>query len=134
MVFGGFDGFVGWGENERSDVADFRFDADAVAVFLGGGAGVDGGGALEVAEGVAHGFVAAAQNPVDNFALTHDVKVIHVEVAAIDHGLHHVAEELEGSTSFVAMIVGGKSEVISDEVSGDRGGLESDFVEIIFVF
>ena len=32
------------------------------------------------------------------------------------------------------MIVGGKSEVISDEVSGDRGGLESDFVEIIFVF
>lgn len=142
FVDGGFDFFVeigdasgaGFGLDERSDVADFGFDADAVAVFLGDVAGEDGSGTLEVAEGVAHWFVAAAQNPVDDFAFAHDVEVVEIEVAAVNHGLHHVAEELAGSAAFVTVIVGGKFKVFGGELSSDRRGLEGDFVEVTFVF
>ena len=56
-AFGG--GGVG-GLDEGNDVADFGFDVGAVAVFLGGIAAKDGGGALELAEGFADGRVAAA--------------------------------------------------------------------------
>ena len=48
------------GLDEGNDVADFGFDVGAVAVFLGGIAAKDGGGALELAEGFADGGVATA--------------------------------------------------------------------------
>lgn len=68
FVDGGFNLFVevsnaggaGFGLDERRNVTNFSFDADAVAVFLGDVAGEDGSGTLEVAEGVAHWFVATA--------------------------------------------------------------------------
>lgn len=148
FVDGGFDLFVevsdadgfGFGVggvfrlDEWGDVADFRLDADAVAVFLGGGAGVDGGGTLEIAESVAHGFVTTTQNPVDDFAFAHDVEVVEGEVAAVDHGLHHVAEELESSARFVAMVFGREGEIFSSELSGDGWSSEGDFFKVVFVF
>lgn len=148
FVDGGFDFFVEVGDadgfgfgiggvfrlDERGDIADFGFDADAVAVFLGGGAGVDGGGTLEIAESVAHGFVATTQNPVDDFALAHDVEVVEGEVAAVDHGLHHVAEELKGGARFVAMVFGREGEIFSSELSGDGWSSEGDFFKVVFVF
>ncbi len=70
FIDGGFDFFVEFSDaddcgvvgvlGEGGDVADFGFDANTIAVFLGGGAAENSGGALEIAEGVAHGFVAAA--------------------------------------------------------------------------
>lgn len=48
------------GLDEGNDVTDFGFDVGAVAVFFGGIATEDGGGALELAEGFADGGVAAA--------------------------------------------------------------------------
>lgn len=142
FVDGGFDFFVevseaggaGFGLDERSDVTDFGFDADAVAVFLGDAAGEDGGGALEVAEGVAHRFVAAAQDPVDDFTLAHNVEVVEVEIATINHRLNHIAEELKSSAGFVAVVVGGKFEILCGELGGDRLSLESDFFEVALVF
>ena len=57
----GVDGMVGAGGlDEGNDVADFGFDVGAVAVFLGGIAAENRGGALELAEGFADGGVAAA--------------------------------------------------------------------------
>lgn len=68
FVDGGFDFFVevgdaggaGFGLDERGDIADFGLNADAVTILFGDAAGEDGGGTLEVAESVAHWFVAAA--------------------------------------------------------------------------
>lgn len=147
FVDGGFDFFVevsdadgfGFGVggvfrlDEWGDVADFRLDADAVAVFLGGGAGVDDGGTLEIAEGVAHGFVATTQNPVDDFAFAHDVEVVEGEVAAIDHGLHHVAKELESGARFVAMVFGREGEIFGSKLGSDGRSAEGDFFEVVFV-
>ena len=57
----GAGGMVGAGGlDEGNDVADFGFDVGAVAVFLGGIAAENRGGALELAEGFADGGVAAA--------------------------------------------------------------------------
>ncbi len=70
FVDGGFDFFVELSDadscgvvgvlGEWGDVADLGFNADTIAVFLGSAAGINCGGALEIAEGIAHGLVAAA--------------------------------------------------------------------------
>lgn len=130
--FGAGVGGVFW-LNERSDITDFGLDADAVAVFLGGGAGVDSSGALEIAEGVAHGFVTTTQNPVDDFALAHDVEVVEGEIAAIDHGLHHVAKELESGARFVAVVFGREGEIFGSKLGSDGRSAEGDFFEVVFV-
>lgn len=147
FVDGGFNFFVEVGDadgfgvgvggvfwlDEGSNIADFGLDADAVAIFLGGGAGVDGGGALEVAESVAHGLVATTQNPVDDFALAHDIEVVEGEIAAVNHGLHHVAKELESSARLVAVVFGREGEIFGSKLGSDGWGAESDFFEVVFI-
>lgn len=49
---------------------------------------------LEVAEGFGDGFVATTKDPVDDFALTHDVEIICGKIAAVDHRLDNVGDEL----------------------------------------
>ncbi len=124
---------VGSGD-KGNDIADFGFDADGVAVFLGGGAGIDRSGALEVAEGVAQRFIAAAQNPVDDLALAHDIEVVESEVTTINHGLNHVGKEGHAGAGFVAVIDGREGEVVRRKFGSERWVGETDFVEVVFVF
>lgn len=119
--------------DEGNDVSDFGFGADAVAVFLANTAGKDGGSTLVIAEGVGEGFVTAAEDPVNDFAFVHDVEVVDIEVATIDHRLSNVGEELHVSTGFFAVVDGGEGEILGGKVGGDFWGAEGDFVEVLFV-
>ena len=127
-----FDSFAFF--SERDDVANFGFDTDAVAVFLGDTASEDSSGALEIAEGFGEGFVAATEDPVDDFAFAHDVEIVNGEVAAVNHRLDDVGEELHVGARFVAVIDGAKREVEFGEFGGKVGGLEGDFVGVVLVF
>lgn len=132
------DAFVGFvclvGFDEWHDVADFGFDANTVAIFLGDATSESVGGALEVTEGFGEGFVTAAEDPVDDFALAHDIEVVDGKVAAVNHGLNHVGEELEGSAGAFVVVMGGEAEVLSGEVGGEFRSLEGELVDTAFVF
>ena len=80
--------------DEWNDVTIFSFDAGAVAILFHGIATIDASGALEFAEGVANGFVAAAENPVDDFALVHSIEIVDREIIMKLHGLDNVSVEL----------------------------------------
>ncbi len=86
-----------------------------------------------MAEDVAEVFVAAAQDPVDDFAFAHDVEVVHIEVAGDDHGMGNVGEELHAGAVFLGVIEGREGEIASGEVGGEVGILESKLVEAGFV-
>ena len=62
--------------NERDSIADFGFNVSTIAVFFDGAATVNASGSLELAEGGAESFVAAAENPINNFAFAHGVEII----------------------------------------------------------
>lgn len=132
---GGFLGtiFAG-GSDEGDDVANLAFNAGAVAIFLGGGAGVESSGALVLAEGFAEGAIAAAENPVINFALGHDVEIIVVKIATIDHRLEHIGHELENDARFVATVGFVLRNGSEDIIGAELGIFEPDLVETIFVF
>ena len=65
--------------------------------------------------------------------LAHNVEVFESEVAAVNHGLNHVAEELGDGADFVAVIDEREGEVLGGKFGSEVGGLETDFVEIIFI-
>ncbi len=73
--------FDKWG-----DVTHLGAISGAVTIFLDGAAGINRSGALEVAEGFAKGFVAAAQDPIDNFAFAHRIEIVNGEIIAEHHG------------------------------------------------
>lgn len=119
---------------ERDDIADFGFDIGAVAVFFDRVAAEDGGGALVLAEGFADGAIAAAQNPIDDFALRHSIEVVGAEIFLHDHGMDDIGEELEGSAGFVAVVIGEEREREFDEFFADVLVDETEFGDTIFVF
>ncbi len=80
--------------DEWNDVAIFSLDTGAVAILFHGVATIDASGALEFAEGVADGFVAAAENPVDNFAFVHSIEIVDCEIIMKLHGFDNVSVEL----------------------------------------
>lgn len=84
-------------------------------------------------EDVAEVFVATAEDPVDDFAFTHDVEVVSVEIAGGNHGMGDVGEELHTGAVLLGVIEGGESKVASGEVGGKVGILERDFVEAGFI-
>lgn len=124
----------GISEDERNDVADFALDAGTVAILLSSSAGVDSGGVLELAEGFGDSAIATTENPVDDFAFTHDVEVVRCEVTTDDHRVNNIGDELESSTRFVAIIDAEERKGSLDELDTTFGGLETDFVESVFVF
>lgn len=80
--------------DEWNDVTIFSFDAGAVAILFHGAATVSTGGALEFAEGVADGFVAAAENPVNDFAFVHSIEIVDCEIIVKLHRFDNVSVEL----------------------------------------
>ncbi len=93
-AFGGRLFVVSLGGDERNDIADLTFDIGTVTILLRDAASVDGGGALELAEGFAEGLVAAAEDPVDDLAFAHGEEIVHREIAADDHRFEDVGDEL----------------------------------------
>ena len=93
-AFGGWFFVVGLGGDKGDNIADFAFDIGAVTILFRDAASVDGGGALELAEGFTEGLVATAEDPVDNLTFAHGEEVVHREVAADDHGFEDVGDEL----------------------------------------
>jgi len=134
-AFGGgvFVFVVGGDESEGNDVADFAFNTSAVAVFLGSGASVDSGSALILTESFADGAVAAAEDPVDDFAFAHDEEVVLAEVAAVDHGLKDVSGKLNDEARFVTVIDLELRKGGLDEVDTSVGVSETKFVKAAFV-
>lgn len=128
----GRDGSVG-AHDERNDIADFGFDAGAIAVFFDSGAVIDGGSALEITEGFADGFVATTENPVDNFAFVHSIEVVEGEIITKLHGADDVGDELEGGAGFVAAVFGKEREGRFDKILTDAFGAEAEFVDVVFV-
>lgn len=120
--------------DEGVDVADLELGVDAIAVFLECAAAVDASGTLEVAEGFTEGFVAATENPVDNFAFAHDIEVVHGEIAAELHGFDNVGDKLEGGAGAVAMEVRKEGERGFGEFLSDFKVAEADFLNAVFVF
>ena len=80
--------------DEWNDVAIFSLDTGAVAILFHSIATIDASGALEFTEGVANGFVAAAENPVDNFAFVHSIEIVDCEIIMKLHGFDNVSVEL----------------------------------------
>lgn len=80
--------------DEWNDVTIFSFDVGAVAILFHGAATVSTGGALEFAEGVADGFVAAAENPVNDFAFVHSIEIVDCEIIVKLHRFDNVSVEL----------------------------------------
>lgn len=120
--------------DEGNDVANFGFDAGTVAIFFDGGAAVSGGGALELAESLGKGFVAAAKDPVDGFALAHSIEVVDGDIIAELHGFDDVGDELHAGASVVVTIIVEEGEGTEDEFFTDVEVAEGEFVDIVLVF
>lgn len=88
---------------------------------------------MEIAESSAEGFVAATQNPVDNFAFAHDIEVVHSEITAEFHRLNNVGDKLHSGTGAIVMIVYGEGEIFGGEFFGDFKIAEAEFVNAVFV-
>ena len=57
-----------------------------------------------LAKSLTERFVAATQNPVDDFAFAHSVEIVHAEIFFDNHGVDDVTNELKGSACVVAAI------------------------------
>ncbi len=119
---------------ERNGVADFAAGAGRVAIFFGGGAGVESGGGAEIAEGGHENFVAATGNPVDNFGLGHKIEVAFREKIGSEHGFEEVSDKLHGGTGGGVVVFGEEGKSGDDKISGDFGIVEAELVEVLFVF
>lgn len=89
---------------------------------------------MVLAESFADGTVAAAENPVDDFALTHDKEVVEAEIAAVDHGFDDIGSELDDETGFVTVVNDELGQSSLDKISTDVEVFETELVETTFVF
>ena len=119
--------------HERYNVANFGFDAGAIAIFFDGATVVNGSGALELAEGFAESFIAATENPVGDFTLAHIVEVIHREIVAEHHGFDDIGQELSIGTVIIAMINSKVAKHTLGVFFGDVKIAEAKFFKVIFV-
>lgn len=119
--------------DKRRNVTDFDFDASIVTVFLGSSARAEGGGALELTESFADGFVAATEDPINDFAFAHNKEVFFGEVTANDHRVDDVGDELKADASLVIAAGGKERKGLFDEVGADLRGLEAELVKLGFV-
>lgn len=92
--------------DEGDGITNFSFNVGTVAILFDGIAAEDGGGALILTEGFTDVAVATTEDPINDFALGHRVKIVGSEVFFSDHGFDDVADELKSGTSFVAVVVG----------------------------
>ena len=125
--------FVGIAGNERVDIANFEFSINAIAVFFDSIAAVDASSALEIAEGFAQSLVAATQDPVDDFAFAHDIKVVHREIAAELHRFDDVSDKLEGGAGAIIMIIRKEREGRIGEFFGNFEVTEAKLVDAVFI-
>ena len=89
---------------------------------------------MELAKSLAQGFIATAQNPVNNFAFGHEIEVVKGEKTFMNHGTKNVGDELEGGAIFVAMVGREEGEAGYNELLANINVSEAEFVEILFVF
>lgn len=125
ILFGGFD--------EGIDITNFGFDFGMVGVLLSIGEAISGSGTLEITEGIGEGVIAAAQNPVDDFAFGHGVEVVDTDEIFGNHCIQDVGDELEAGAASRFVVVGAEREVAGGEFGGEFGILETEFIEARFV-
>ncbi len=120
--------------NERNSITNFNIGWGAITVLFLGVARIDAGGALVVTEGFAEGFVATTQNPVDDFAFGHGIKIVGCEITFDVHRTENISEEVIGSTGLGTVIFGEKWERFFHEIFADVEVAEAEFVDAVFVF
>lgn len=125
VLLGGFD--------EGVDIADFSFDFGVIGILLGSGTVVSGSGALEIAESLGESVIAAAQNPVDDFAFGHSVEIVSSEMILGNHRTENVGDELETGASSRILITFAKRKVTSGEFGGEFGVFETELIETGFI-
>lgn len=121
------------GLDEGIDIADFGFDFGGVGIFFGLVAAIGGSGVLKITEGFGESMVAAAQNPVDDFAFGHGIEVVEAEAIFGNHGIQDIGDELEAGASSRSVIFLAEAEIASGEFGGKFGVLEPELIKTVLV-
>lgn len=129
------DGAVAVGfDGEGVNITNFVLSGCTIAVFLDGVAVVDGSGALEIAEGFAEGLVAATQDPVDDFAFAHIVKVVHSKIVTEHHRFDDVSNEVAVGAVDIVEVFSKEWEGILGEFFSNGGIGKAKFINVVLIF